>query len=569
MFKSVETYIGSDLSINSLPNRVNLKSPILLKHIPEKKRHSFNFKRYDFINSEYQSPEYNLYEISQAEDADGIIRNAIKKKRALAAKAGWSLTGKNQLTVDYIKDRFLQLGLSQNKDMELLIKETVGDLVRYHNSFWLKVRDEDGSGGKKRTVIGPGGKKTLKPVAAYFRIAPETIKIKTDDYGNIKKYMQMMPDGRYKEYPAHNVIHYYFNRRAGFNFSAPGLLPTVEDIKALRRIEEQVEILIEQHLFPLTILSIGTDEFPAQTLEDGTSEIDIWTSKIETMPSSGGLVVDHRMKLETLSSKETIAVEKYLEHFKKRAYTSAGVSNLDMGEGEGMNRSTADNASKILIDDVKDYQHEFKLIFQHEVIKELLLENYTINALLDKNIVRFTWKEIDLNSKIKWESHNSTMFVQNMITHDEARERMGEEILDTKEKQSGLYVNLIAPIAQNVEMEAAAELAKNKTEQKNQHGSSGPETAKSSIRLNESLFYDVIDDFNINDTDCSKLKAIDWFFSLDLQNMDNKISNRILDFIEAEIEDAADKIKYNLIDESSAKEILANNILDKIEHTLN
>jgi len=304
----------------------------------------------------FELPEYNLYDISQAEDVDGIIKRSIKIKRALASKEGWRLTGENGKTVRYIEQRFNEIGIIQKQSMTLFFKNLVGDTIRFNNAYVREHKSSIIPNGALNGVIG----KPVKKIIGYTLIAPETMRFKLNKDGHIIKYMQILPDGRFREFNTSEIKHIRMNPRSGLNMAPPALLPAVDDIRALRRIEENVELLIEQHLFPLLVVSIGTDQYPAGQLITGEDEIDVYTQKLESMPSSGSLVVSHRHKFELLGSGSVLDVEKYLEHFKKRAYTSVGVSNLDMGEGEGMNRSTADNASKILIDDVKDYQNEIK-----------------------------------------------------------------------------------------------------------------------------------------------------------------------------------------------------------------
>lgn len=553
-----------DLSIQSIPSSNRKTGNIPLKNLTYAKSNVQNFRRLRFERNGFETPEYNLYEIAAAEDADGIIRRAIQKKRALMNKEGYALTGKNPLTVSYIKQRFLQISLAQNQKMELLVKDISGDLVRYFNAFLKKVRNRDNSGGKPRVIKTRNGEKILEPVAAYFRIAPETMRVKTDKYGNPIKYMQMMPDGRFKEYNPEDIIHFKFNKRAGFVFSAPGLLPAIDDVRALRRIEENVELLIEQHLFPLFTLSIGSDEWPAEIYDDNTSEVDVWTQKIEELPMTGGLVVSHRHKFDILGYENALPVEKYLEHFKKRVYTAAGVSALDMGEGEGMNRSTADNASKILIDEVKDYQQEFKLQFEFEVIYELLLEQYNINVLQEENVVDFTWLEIDTESMIKKENHNAMMYNMNVITENENRLRNGNQIIDDEEERKGLYLYTVEEELLRMQekytpkttegssgTKAASKSTKNSNTPSNQHGTkSGSENKKSSTQV-------IFSDIDVYDRDLTKLRVINRLFSLDFTKKSNKFEvYNLIPLVDELIDPTLDSLEDGKITPQLAKDII-------------
>jgi len=579
----------NDLNVLELPGVAGSGKPISvpLKTLPVKRKNVFNFRKYNFTEEEYQIPEYNLYEISTAEDADGIIRQAIKKKRALSVKQGWELIGKNNATVAYVSQRLKQIEIAQNYPFRLLVKDTLGDLVRYHNAFWIKLRDKKNSGGKTRRVRTYNGEKDLQPVCAYFRVAPETMLVKTDKYGNPTWYMQEMPDGRSKEYVADDVVHFVFNKRAGFIFAAPGLQPAIDDIRALRRIEENVELLIEQYLFPLFILTIGTDDFPTEIYQDNTNEVDLWTSKINEMPVSGGIVVSHRLKFDTLGFDKILPVEKYLDHFKRRAYTSAGVSSLDMGEGDGMNRSTADNASRILIDDVKDYQQEFEYQFNFEILNELLLERYNITCLDDQNIVMIDFNEIDLESMMKTENHNALMYSMNSLTEDEMRHRNRQPVIDDDEEREKLYLHKYEKEKIRFETESAKEInaskpkttsstssssskakniAKNRQQPTNQHGKSlGPTKRKSSISSEEGTLRLFLDNLTIYDIDSTKIRLINHIFSLDLANLSPDNCYRIILHIDDYVNDAYTRINKGIISPESATDLLVKKTIALLE----
>lgn len=435
-----------------------------------------NFRNYSLYSGYYEKPLYNLYEISQAEDVDGIIKRAIKIKRALLAKEGWRLSGKNNKTVEYVKRRFTEISFNQKMSMNLLVKNIGGDLIRYNNAF-LRVYTKK---VPSKDLLFPGKTISESKILGYKLIPPETVWIKKDDYGNPEGYMQMMPDGRSKEFKKEEVIHFKMNPRSGLTMAPPAMLVAVDEIRALRRIEENVELLIEQHLFPLLIVSIGTDQFPATTLLDGTSEIDAFESQVSEMPASGALVVSHRHKFELLTPKNTLDVKDYLEHFKKRAYTAVGVSNLDMGEGQGMNRSTADNASKILINDVKDYQNELKEQIEMFIIIPLLLERFNINVIQDEHMVRFEWNDIDIENMIKLQNHAMLKYQMNGTTEDEMRREINLAPLSNQERKK-LFANLYSTEPSN----GASKQAQSKQQPSNQHGTKlGPESRKSSISNN-------------------------------------------------------------------------------------
>lgn len=511
------TSTSKDYNVIELPKEGNAIMPTTpemasnFNVIPRSMKTTLGFRNMHMEYNGYELPEYNLYDISQAEDVDGIIKRSIKIKRALASKEGWRLTGVNEKTIQFILERFNELGIVQKESMNLFFKNLVGDTIRFNNAY---VREHKSSVVSNGILNGVRGK-PVKKIVGYTLIAPETMRYKLNKAGHIIKYMQILPDGRHKEFSTKEIKHIRMNPRSGLNMAPPALLPAVDDIRALRRIEENVELLIEQHLFPLLVVSIGTDSHPATQLMTGEDEIDAYTQKLEAMPSSGSLVVSHRHSFDLLGSASVLDVTKYLEHFKKRAYTSVGVSNLDMGEGEGMNRATADNASKILIDDVKDYQKEVAEQIEMFIINPLLLEKYNSNVLALDHQVKFTWNEIDLESMIKLQNHNMLIFQANGIEHDELRDKLDRRPMTEEQLTKTnfeLYTKNLVEVEGKLELNKAMQTKQQPT---NQHKTNtGPTKKKSSI--DHEVLYSIVNKIDAKNTDLILNQTLEYILSLDI-----------------------------------------------------
>jgi len=381
----------------------------------------------------FEQPEYDLAEIGRIEDVESYVRRAFRYKDGLMFKEGWQLTGKNNQTIKYIKRRFQQMDAATGIAHELLFRGIGSDLVRFSNSFLVRVRNEKASGGKVRTL--PNGKR-VEPTAGYFAVPPTTIEIMRDDSGKVLRYRQRLPYGEYKEFPADSVLHFYIDRKKGFMIGTPILIPVKDDIRALRRIEENIELLLYQHLFPLYHYRVGTEDQPAREYSDGYNEIDIVKAEIELMPSEGAIVTPERHEIKAIGAQgRAIQAEGYLKHFKQRVFAGLGTSGVDFGDGETTNRSTAETMSRNMIDDVKSIQREFEIFINEYIIKELLLESTFSDPLDDKNIVKLVFNEIDLDAQIKIENHANNLFTGYGITHTEYRNMLGREPLTKKEEE--------------------------------------------------------------------------------------------------------------------------------------
>lgn len=383
----------------------------------------------------FQPGEYDLAEVGRVEDTDSYVRQAFNKKVGLMFKEGWDLGGPNLRTIKYIKTRLAQIVAATRTPTNTLFRDIGSALVRKSNSFLIKVRKTEASGGKVRRE--PGKEVPLKPVAGYFIAPAETMEFELS--GNrISRWRQKMPNGDVKHHMPRDVIHIFCDRKEGFVFGTPILVPVMDDVRALRKIEENVEMLVYQHIFPLFHYKVGTPEMPAGIDEAGRREIDVVKQEIQFMPSEGGIVTPERHEITAIGAEgRALRADSYLEHFKKRVFSGLGVSAVDMGEGETANRATADNMSRNMVDSVKDLQQLIEDAVNEFIIKELLLEStFGVSVLDEDNIVTLKFKEVDLEAKTKKESHAVDMYVKNAIDHDEMRRVLGKEpmLLPTPEE---------------------------------------------------------------------------------------------------------------------------------------
>jgi hypothetical protein len=295
----------------------------------------------------WEAPEWDLAECGRIIDTESYVRRAFRNKKNLFLKEGYEFVGTKPERVRYVKRRFQQMETATGTPFPVLISQTIWALIRTSNAFWVKVRKEPASGGRVRTT--PDGKK-LQPVAGYFLMAPETVRFKRDEYGRLKKYQQEVYGKTAKEFSPDDVVHFYYDKREGYSVGTPVLASVKDDIRALRRIEENIELLVYQHLFPLFHYKVGTENNPAAVNPDGKDEVQEIQLKVAQMPTDGCWVTPERHEIIPLATKAgPVAVEKVIAHFKQRIFTGLGNSSVDMGEGGTANRCF-DNQTQILTD---------------------------------------------------------------------------------------------------------------------------------------------------------------------------------------------------------------------------
>lgn len=382
----------------------------------------------------FRPAEYNLIEIGLIEDGEAYVRQAFQKKTSLMFKEGEVFTGKNEETIKYIKNRIRQIEYVTSIPWRSLLRITGKELISKSNFFWVKVRKEKHSGGSQ-------GVQRAQPIAGYFPMGAENVYIKKDLDGRIIAYEQRLPNHIRRRFKPEDVIHFKCDVKPGYTFGTPKIVPVIPDIQALRRLEENVEILFYQTLFPIFQYKVGTDTKPAGTitLSDGTviDEVSYVRSQIENMPTEGGIVTPERHNIEYIGANGQIPnYQPILQYFKSRVLAGLGISSLDIGDGDTSNRSTADSLSKALIDSVKDYQAVMEEIIAAEVITELLLEGgFNFDPLIEENFVSLKFKEIDIEEQLKKNVNAQLLYNADMVDLDEARDVIGLQPLEKSQEK--------------------------------------------------------------------------------------------------------------------------------------
>ncbi|RLA66535.1 MAG: hypothetical protein DRQ78_04090, partial [Epsilonproteobacteria bacterium] len=407
----------------------------------------------------FDNGEYDLYETGRIIDTESLVMRAFNKKNTLMFRDGYEIKSKNEENLKYIKRRIAEIEYVSGKKFDDMLREYAYNLVAFHNPYIVKVRKEEASTGEVRKYKG---KKNLKPVAAYYCLAPETVEKRLNDAGDATRYRQYMGmSGKYREFAEHNIIYTPFNKRSGFTMGTPPLESTKEDILALRRIEESVETLIYKSLFPIIHLKVGTDKVPAKTLPNGQSEVDVATQLLENIDDNGGIATSERIDITAIGAESlALRVESYLDYFKKRVFAGLGMSAIDFGDGDTTGRATGEVLSASLKDSVVTYQVIIKNMVTDEIFTELLLESgrYKFPFQIEEDDrVYLDFNTVDTDEKIKVESHALNKATQGVITTDELREEIG---MPPAPELSEMHSVKLAEESMRQSMELAAHAAK-------------------------------------------------------------------------------------------------------------
>lgn len=409
----------------------------------------------------FEPSPYDFDRIIQAVDTDSYVKQATLKYKELFWKEGWNITGENPEAVSYLYQRIDFMEMAMKRPFIDFLIEVADHLIKFSNVFIVKARaDISDFFPKTLTPVN-----ATQPVVGYYLIPTEQVRILRDKFNRPKAYQQQTdpmtysPTDKDPVWTAERVIHLHFDRKTGRAFGTPFLSSVLDDVVALRQLEEDIQNLVHRELFPLYKYKIGTPEQPAEP-----EEIDDAAAQIENMRSEGGLILPFRHDVEVIGANNTaLDASEYLNHFKERVAVGLGVAphHLGMMMGGG-NRSMTDRLDTALYDKVKQYQQLFSEMIRVHIFNEILFEggfDPMTNPMESDASDRcyFKFNEIDVDTQVKKETHIIQKFTNSVISLPEARTLLGiDPDYDDKELFAGIQAKMQMELAAN-----QAELAAN------------------------------------------------------------------------------------------------------------
>ena len=437
----------------------------------------------DVIYSGFKNHEYDLFEYSRIIDTEAIVAKAFERQRALIFKNGYYFESNNPKNIEYIKSRIREIEYVTGLTFRSFIEEMAYNLVMFHNSYILMVRNEKKSTGETVNV----GNKDLEPIAGWFNLPTETIQRKLKENGDVEMYKQYIDPATFRIFSPEKVRHLKYNARSGFTMGTPPLEAVKDDILALRRIEESVETLIYKGIFPMIHVKVGTESNPAKILVDGSDEVEKMGYVMQELDEYGGITTSERVEVKAIGSESlALRVESYLEYFKDRVMLGLGVSDIDMGIGDSSGKATGQIISQTLKEAVINKQDAISEFITHVLFKPLLVESGMYDAeylIPEEDLVKFKFNHVDQDARIKIESHILNMFNSGLLSINEARLEIGyKEIGDKEISRIGKDKEMILPTYQvEIAKVAAAAAAQSKKENSSGNKTKADGAKKASI----------------------------------------------------------------------------------------
>jgi hypothetical protein len=388
--------------------------------------------------SNFEPSPYDFDRIIQAVDTDSYVKQSVGKYKDLFWKEGWQIVGENPEAVAYLYQRIDYMEMAMKRPFLDFLIDLSDQLFKFANVFIVKARADLSE--YFPTKLNPIS--STQPVVGYYLIPTEQTRILRDKHNRPKSYQQQTdpltyaPTDRDPVWSADRIIHLFFDRKPGRAFGTPFLSNVLDDVVALRQMEEDIQNLVHRELFPLYKYRIGTADQPAEP-----EEIDQAAAEIENLRAEGGLILPFRHDVDVIGANNAaLDASAYLDHFKERVAIGLGVAphHLGMLMGGG-NRAMTERLDTALYDKIKQYQKQFAEMVRVHILNELLFEggfDPLVNPITSDVSDRcyFKFNEIDVDTQVKKETHIVQKYVNSLISLPEARIQLGIDAdVDTEE----------------------------------------------------------------------------------------------------------------------------------------
>ncbi len=401
--------------------------------------------------SNFEPSPYDFDRIMQAVDTDSYVKQAISKYKDLFWKEGWKIVGENQEAVSYLYQRIDYMEMAMKRPFLDFLIDLSDQLMKFSNVFAVKARGDLSE--YFPSTLTPVN--STQPIVGYYLIPTEQVRILRDKHNRPKSYQQATDPLTYAAtdrdpvWSAERVIHLFFDRKPGRAFGTPFLSNLLDDIVALRQMEEDIQNLVHRELFPLYKYTIGTADQPAEP-----EEIDKAAAEIENLRAEGGLILPYRHDVDVIGAgQEALDASKYLDHFKERVAIGLGVAPHHLGMTmNGGNRSMSERLDTALYDRIKQFQKQFAEMVRLHIFNEILFEGGfdPIKNPIETDVsdrCYFKFNEIDVDTQVKKETHIVQKFVNSIITLTEARMELG---IDPEVDQEDLFSGIQNAMQKNL-----------------------------------------------------------------------------------------------------------------------
>lgn len=403
---------------------------------------------------------YDLAECIKLQDIESYFATSVDRHVELIMKDGYYLEGKNPETIAYVERRLDEISMISNQAFDDMLRELIRNCVTAANGYFVFKRDPTRSTGRRIRMWG----RELDPISAIYIPDPSSVTCRQNKTGNVYQWIQTIETEK-KHWPYLDVIHIPIRKKSSFVFGTPYVIPVLEDIRALRKLEMLAEHIAHKYAFPLMHWKVGTEERPADFVADmnGGQQIPEVVAAEEIakiMAQEGFACTSERHEIKFIGVEgQALKIEDYVKHYEMRVLGGLRLSEIDLGRGDTANRGTAKVISQILVDACREIQETVRSALNAKLLNLLVLEGgFDLSV---ENRVYINFPPIDKEEERAQEMHGMVLYQSGAITLAELRqEYLGRNPMSDEDMSDTFLENWLIPLAEaTAEAKAAAKPA--------------------------------------------------------------------------------------------------------------
>lgn len=360
-----------------------------------------------------QAPKYDFRKIRQIYRRFGFIR------QALAVYKHRATSDLPDIVCDNLKAR--NVLMERLDTMEILdeLPNMFQDLTSFGNVFYEILYDEEEiDQDAKRQIAARGGnfdisipkEKDIKNVARRLnrvigikRLEPDYMRIVKDKYGRVLYYINVRDSAQFIVLEPWRIIHVKLDALPGDAFGIGLIEGAIDDIAALRMVEDLQLQLIKHDIYPFRMFSCPTNDIILEV-----------ESKLAEQERFGDLVVpgDVKMNQSTVGNASQ-DLRALMKHYQENIFMDLGVPMNMLIEGSKTNKATAIVQSDAFNHNVYSFINQLYLPLERFSKLILLFEGISSD-------VTWNYKDIDRSSEQAVRKEITEWFKESMIDREDA-----------------------------------------------------------------------------------------------------------------------------------------------------
>lgn len=415
-----------------------------------------------------EAPVYDFREIDRVVPVEAMVMRAFWTliSHIMPGTDSFRFEGMNDESLQYIERRFEELTAPVQSSTYNFIRKIVENIVKKSNAI-IWIRRERASDEKYSYYA-----KTMNRMEALEVIDVSQVDVARNEADEVVGFHLTTATTAKLIRNRDCYLVSYQKISQDHLFGCPFVLPVLDDILSLRRIEEMLDMALGKCTFPLYHVAIGDDKHSPVVYGQSGDDNDISRAKrqFESMAPEGMYITPSWYKVEVIQPDKLADFRPYLEWYRDRVFMGLLMDGPTMGVGDTSNRNTSNTMSDSLLVKVRDIQTEVAEQITRLLIREMLVEGGF--DPIGEDAVQLVFKDNDSEGRMANENQILSQYQGNMLTQTEARRLLGRKPMKPEDLDKDTFLSYSSEMQRKVDAAKVSAQAANRAKPSNQHGTS-------------------------------------------------------------------------------------------------